>query len=363
MNLKWQLKIIDLYLFKQVLYPFLLGIFLATIILLSTILYDLTDWLIIESVPLSVILEYLAYKLPETVVETFPIGILFGTIYGLGRLNQKKEITALRMGGISLFRVILPLTILGIMVSLFTYGLNEHVVPHTNQRAHNIYQSHILQNSTGDVQEDIYFEDNGRLFHAGIYNQETAEINNILILNDSHQNKYPRALTAPEGSVRENIWLLKEGKIHSYNQEGFLEAVDNFEEMEIEISRDFTALYGQQQSGGQMSLEEIRNRIQISEMGGAPTSSLLVDYHLELATSFAPLILLWIGAPLSLGKEKGRATSIMLTIIIIFLYYILQSTLASLGRNNIINPILSAWFPHLFFLLVGGFLLFQQKFK
>ena len=355
----WNKKLIDLYIFKQVLYPLMIGILLIKVIMLSGFLYEMADLIIIEQIPVAEVVELLIYQLPEIIVETFPMAILFGTIYGLGRLNRDNEFTALRMGGVSLYRLVIPLVILGVLVSGLTFLLNERVVPWANHRAQNIIRLSILKQAAPDVQEDVFFEGpEGRLFFVNEFNEELGRVFNIVIFNKSSQSKYPEIITAERGEIRENIWFLSEGVIHSYDEHGQLELAGDFEDMEIQVARDISSLYGRQRTPREMSRRELKSEIELFQKSGISVVSLVVDYHLKLATPFIPLIFILIGAPLSLGKNSSRAAGIVFTIVIIFLYYFMQSLLRSLGRNGMIPPLAAAWTPNIVFALAGLVLIY-----
>src|SRR6056297_2768014 len=151
--LKNKVKLMDKYIIKEVSFPFVLGVFIITVILIGNYFFQLTDLIIVKKVPVSLVSQLLVYKIPSVMVETFPIAILFATMTGIGRLNRENEITALRMGGVSVFRLIIPLLIVGITVSGLTFILNEKVVPWSNHQANNIIRETILKDAMPDPQE------------------------------------------------------------------------------------------------------------------------------------------------------------------------------------------------------------------
>src|SRR6056297_3950103 len=141
---KKRITLLDKYNIKVITFPFLTSVIIITIILLGNYLFQLTDLIIVKDVPIYLVLKLLFYNLPDIIVRTFPIAILFSTMTGIGRLNRENEITAFRMGGISLYRLIVPVLIVGILISGLTYVLNEEVVPWANHKAKNIIRNTIL---------------------------------------------------------------------------------------------------------------------------------------------------------------------------------------------------------------------------
>ncbi len=366
MKLDWKGKIIDIYLIREVIQPFLTGVIIVTIIMLSSFLFQLTDLLIVKDVPLADVGRLLLFQLPELVVETFPIAILFAIMTGLGRLSQENEFTALRMGGVSLYRLFMPLIVIGLIISGMTFILNERVVPWSNHQARNIIRLNILKEVMPEVKEDVFFTGpDGRIFYVESFNEEEAELEKIMIYNvRKNRDEFPEVITAQRAEINQNNWLLKDGVIHRYNQAGQLDMESRFAKMQIEITEDTTKFFGEQKTTAEMNRAELKKEIALFAKSGIDVSSLLVDYHLKLATSLTPLIFILLGTPLSLGKNESRILNIIFTIAIIFLYYLLISLSRSLGRNGMLSPLLAAWLPHLIFAVIGlTLLVFREKWQ
>ncbi|MFW5856015.1 MAG: LptF/LptG family permease [Bacillota bacterium] len=359
---KWRGKTIDIYIFKQIVKPFLVGVGIIGVIMLSSFLYQLADLIIVKNIPLIEVLQLLFYQLPEIIVQTFPMAVLFAVISGLGRLSRENEFTALRMGGVSIYRLIIPLLVFGLIVSGMTYMLNEEIVPWSNHKARNIVRVSMLQETNPEIQEDVFFEGpRDRLFYVTEYDEDAGELRRVVIFELPDDGKFPEVITAARGYVGESTWRLEEGFIHSYDRDGYLELESNFGEMEVEITRDVENFFGQQRTPSEMSREELSEEISLFRDSGIDVTSLLVEYHLKLAVPFTPLIFVLLGTPLSLGNKESRALDIVFTIIVIFLYYLILSLSRSLGRNGMINPLLSAWLPNGIFVVLGVILLIWRE--
>ncbi len=360
----WKKKIIDLYILKELAYPFIIGIMIITIIMLSNYLFQLTDLIIVKNVPIKLVLKLLFYYLPEIIVETFPMAILFATITGMGRLSRENEFTALRMGGISLPRLLLPLIIMGIIISGLTFVLNENIVPWSSHQARNIIRQTILQDAMPDIQENVFFQGpKGRIFFVESYRENTSKLSNIMIYYRDKDKKgdFPPVITAKKGSIKENTWLLSDGIIHEYDKDGYLSMESHFDQMEIEVTQESKQFFGEQRTTSEMSRRELKEEIDLFKNSGINVSSLYVDYHLKLARPLAALLFILIGTPLSLTRKENRIASILMTISIIFFYYLMLSINRSLGRNGYLPPLVAAWLPNILFAIVGIILIIWRE--
>jgi len=358
---KNRIKLMDKYIIKEVVYPFILGVFIVTIILIGNYFFQLTDLIIVKKVPVYLVIQLLGYKTPSVMVETFPIAVLFATMTGIGRLNRENEITAIRMGGISFFRLIIPLLVVGITVSVMTFILNEEIVPWANHKANNIIRETILKEAMPDPKEEVFFKGpQGRLFYVNEYDKDAGEISNIVIY-ETEKNKFPEVITAKRGLIKENRWLLDSGIVHQYDKNGKIIFESKFDKLEIELTDEMKELYGSQKSSSEMSREELGERIALFKKSGINVDSLMVDYHLKLAEPLAALIFVLISVPLSLSGKESRTLNLIFTIIIVFLYYVILSFSRSFGKNQILPPLAAAWLPNLIFLIFGFVLLYWRE--
>lgn len=357
--------LIDIYLFKQVIKPYIIGVTIITIIMLSNFLFQLTDLIIVKNIPIIRVVELLFYQLPDIIVQTFPMAVLFAIMTGLGTLSRQNEFTALRMGGISVYRLIVPLVVFGLLISGFTFYLNEKVVPWSNHQANNIIRGSILREASPEIKENVFFEGpDNRHFYVREYDRDKNLLKNIIIYNIDSNNDYPQIVTANEGEIGDKIWVLRNGNIFDYDKQGYLKVETQFDKMDIEIAEDVENFFGEQRTPSEMSREELRKEIELFRDSGINVDSLLVEYHLKLAMSFTPLIFVLIGAPLSLVNNESRTMNIILTIVTIFAYYLILSLSRSFAKNGMITPLLAAWIPNTVFTSFAILLLiFQEKWQ
>ena len=117
---------------------FMLGVAGFILIMITDLLFTLTDLIINRGVPFLIILKLLIYKLPAIMVLTYPVSTLFAVTMTMGRLGKDSEITALRTSGVNLLRISLPIFGLALFISMMAFLMDERVVPYTNHVSENI---------------------------------------------------------------------------------------------------------------------------------------------------------------------------------------------------------------------------------
>ena len=351
------MKIIDKYLTLEFIKPFFIVLFALTVIMISTFLFQLTDFIIIKKVPVLTVIKLLLYKLPSFVVETLSMAVLFSTLLALSRLVKDSEYTALRMGGITFSRLIIPLLVLGLLISGVTYFLNERLVPWANTRYENIKDTLINQKEKPYLEEDLFFKgEQNKYFYIKKLDQREHKVNYVLI----YDLKNSQLLTAQRGTVKDNILKLKGGIISELASDGYLEKQSEFNSKTIDLKRNITELINKQKKPSELNRSELKERIKIFKQSGLDTTKLLVEYHFKLAQSLACLIFVLIGAPLSIKSDRGRIVGIIISVVIIFVYYVLLSLSKSLGKNGLLTPFFAAWLPNLIFVILGSALIFKE---
>ena len=126
------LRRLDLYVLKEVLPFFGLGLSLYTFALFTTRLFDLMDLLIYKGAALGVVINLLSYMLPEILSLAIPMSLLLGVLLGMNRLSMDSEYLALRSLGISLGRLLRPVLILAALLFCCNIYLTFSVVPRAN---------------------------------------------------------------------------------------------------------------------------------------------------------------------------------------------------------------------------------------
>lgn len=358
----FKISLVDKYLIREFLKPFIFFVFALTIIMISSFLFELTDLIIIKKVPVDTVLKLLLYKLPDVMVQSFSISILFSTLLSMSQFVKNNEFTALRMGGISLHRLILPVLIIGILVSALTFFTNEKIVPWTNHEAENIVRRTILQKGLPNLQEGVFFKIDDRYFYIDSIDNKSGTLNNILLYEFDEEEEFPMIITADKGVFKNKIWNLRQGVMHEFDKGGNLIGQSDFNQLKLNINEKLKNFYGEQRTTSEMSREQLKKDIKIFQDSGISVNSLLVDYHLKLSKVFASVIFILVGVPLSIKSSKGKTFGLIVSIIIIFIYYVSISFCRSLGRNEILSPLLAAWLPNVVFGVIGIYLVLKEEY-
>lgn len=123
------IKKIDGYLLKHFLgllaITFLICIF---ILLMQFVWMHVTD-LVGKGVEVGVLMEFFIYAVASVVPLALPLAILLASLMTFGNLGEKSELTAMKAAGVSLFRIMRPLTIALFFICMGAFGFSNYVLP------------------------------------------------------------------------------------------------------------------------------------------------------------------------------------------------------------------------------------------
>jgi lipopolysaccharide export system permease protein len=127
------MKLLDHYIARELIAPFLFGVGAFTsIFIASQLFFKLTAYLA-KGAPLPEIAGLFVVRLAPMIVFTFPMAMLLATLLAYGRLSGESELIAMLACGIPFLRTAVPAFVAGALVSATGLAMNEFVVPHAGR--------------------------------------------------------------------------------------------------------------------------------------------------------------------------------------------------------------------------------------
>ncbi len=359
---KFNLSILDSYLTKEFLSPFALAVGGFAIIGIVDILFYLVELAILSGVSVFTVTRLLVYKLPGIMVLFFPMSALFATMLLFVRMAKDNELSVLRTSGIHSFRIIVPILILGMGVSLISFTVNEQLVPIANQASDNLIKRELRKTPPPSIAENTVFKDSNRFFYIKKIKSNTLE--KIVIIEQTFS--FPRIIIAQEGGWKDFKWTLYDGTIQEFDKKGHLKFVNSFDEMLINVNQNIRAYYKRQKKAKEMDSRELKDKISRLAKSGLETQALAVEYHLKKSIPTTCLVFVLIGIAYCLsfvrtGKDWwGVIISICVAVLTVGFYFFLLALFRALAKDNQIPALLGAWGPNLIYLSISSTMIYYQ---
>lgn len=120
---------IDRLILRSFIGPLVLTFTIAVFVLLMQFVWKYIDELVGKGLEFSVIAELLLYASATFVPMALPIAILFASIMTMGNFGEKYELVAMKAGGISVSRIMMPMTIVVLMLTGMAFYFANNVMP------------------------------------------------------------------------------------------------------------------------------------------------------------------------------------------------------------------------------------------
>lgn len=354
------IRILDKYIFTQLIGPFLFGFFLFVTIIAIDPLMSALQSIVNENVSLSVMGRWFLNRLPQDMIFTFPMSVLLANLLVFGRMSKDSETTALRAGGTNFFRILGPVVVFALMITIFSFVFNELVVPSCNQEARNIRRQEIMRLVEPEASENsVMRTSDGAFAYARKVFEKRGQMEKVLLEyydNEGNLNKRISAATADwDGSA----WVLKSIVEQSYSADHGLASPTTAPEMRItsieETPEDFAR---QSKKPNEMSYSELKGRIDAYERTQfMDTTEMRVGLAMKTSLPFASFFFAIIGASFGLTNNRsGAFIGFGVSILIIFIYYVLMSLFTALGKSGYLPPMLAAWAQNIIFAFAGFYI-------
>jgi len=356
------MKTIDRYIIKELLDPFIFGLAAFTLILsASMVLFDLVRSVVVMGMPILTAGQLFLYKLPSVMVYIFPMATLLAAILSFGRFSSDKELIAFRAGGISLYRLMVPVLGAGLAISLLTLAFYEVVVPESNKASQTLLvQTRMTQ--APKIQENVFIPEveQGqlkRIFYARSLKGDTMKGVIIQEFADGALNQLINAKTA---EWKDGRWIFRNGMTYILSDTGEYKHLIKFDEQLITIKYSPADFYMGDKKPEEMNFRSLKSYIDLKKKMGSNVTDLAIQLNMKLSIPFACFVFALLGAPLGLNPtRKASSIGLGISVIIIFIYYVLMFAGMSLGYMELVSPFVAAWLPNVVTGALGGYILYK----
>ena len=151
------MKIINRYLCKNFLGPFVLTFFVALFVLLMQFLWKWVDELVGKGLEIGLLLKLLFYASITLSSMAFPLAVLLASLMTFGNMGERYEIVALKSAGISIRRLMMPLAILSLVISLVAFEFSNEIIPRASVKLRMMLFDIQEQKPAFNIDEGVFY--------------------------------------------------------------------------------------------------------------------------------------------------------------------------------------------------------------
>jgi len=357
-----RVTIIDRYILKQLIFPFVMGMAGFTILLSIDPLVDAMQYIINQKIDYRIVWSWFFNRLPSDMVYTFPMAMLFAALMTIGRLSKDSELTAIKAGGISVYRISYPVLFFALLVSIGALIFNEKIVPYTNRKAKFLKEKKILKiTKSQTIEKALLRIPPDKIIYGGIVNPKIGKIFKVLLVF-LKKGQISRILIARSAAYnfKTRLWTFKDGRFYLIDDKDS-RLKSRFRMMVLKLNITPAKFKRKEKRPREMSMKELRKYIEeCAAIGSENLLPLKVDFYLKTSIPFASFIFAFIGIAMGLRPNRGGAfIGFGTSIIVIFVYYVIMSFGRSYGRAGVLPPAAAAWIQNVVFAIVGIYYIYK----
>ena len=389
-----KLRIFDRYIFSQVAWSTLMGVLVLTgVMVLGTVFKEMERLLgDTSSLPILAVLQFISYVIPYSLIFTIPWALLTAILLVFGRMSADNEMTALRMTGMAMWRICLPVFILAIAMSGVCFWVNIHLAPMAKTKIKRLFYDLALDDPAvlfqpGKVLEKfpgyrIYTKkrDGNKLWDVEIVKTQQGQM-----------EQYIRAERAEIVITPGNTdFMLKLSKCHVETSSGDQtpppppstataavaipeddpsSAIQSADLKEMFLTFPLSELKAKTEriSNSMKSTTELWTEVTTgnSIVNGEPMSKSLIsavrtELSLRYSFSLVAIVFCLVGIPLAITAQR-RETSVgfALSLLVAVCYQVFVILASNLAEKRGAYPHLLMWLPTIIFTIVGARLFYK----
>lgn len=189
------MSIISRYILRLHIAPFIFGSMLVMFLFLFQFLLKNVDQLLGKGLSLWLIVQLIVLNLSWMVVLAVPMGVLFSTLMAFGNMSSVHETTIIKSSGGSLLKMMKPVIISGIILTLLLFWFNDEILPEANHRAKVLMMDIQRKKPTFSIESGKFSQEldgytifarqvdsiDGKLYGVTIY--DNRNVNNVNIIS------------------------------------------------------------------------------------------------------------------------------------------------------------------------------------
>jgi LPS export ABC transporter permease LptG len=347
------MRILDRYLMKHLSIAVVFCSFTLIFLVLMADLFDHLTELMRNKAPFGLIFSYYLNLAPFAFVQTIPWATLLGCIFLLVNLNTHNELLAMKVSGLGISRIILPLLYIGFLIGTVTFLVNDRIVPLTFRRAQAILEQNIEQQipvgrtSQTVIRNFTYFSMKNQLYYAKTFDVSENLLENVIIFAFDENHRVRRKLYAKEARWLGSSWKLFNVTDYETDAQGKIvgepsASAESAYEPLTETPQEFLNAASE---SAFLSYRDLKEHILRLKENGLQAYSEAVELHFKLAAPSHSLIMMLIAVCFlaATRRKKVIALNVLYSIALVFSFHVMGAFALAMGKTGTLPPFLSAW--------------------
>jgi len=184
--------------------PALATFFIVVFVLLMQFLWRYVDELVGKGLEWNIILQLMFYASFTFVPMALPISILLASLMTFGNLGERYELVAMKAAGISLRKVMMPLGLFSLLVSVGAFYYSNIIFPYANLKFRSTLYDVRQKKLSLNIREGIFYSGlQGYIIRIGTKEPDGSTIRKVMIYDHSQFQGNTKLVMADSGRMQQ----------------------------------------------------------------------------------------------------------------------------------------------------------------
>lgn len=344
------------------------ALFALVVLFVLVDLFNQLDKFLDHKTPGIVVVEYYFSYIPQIIELITPIAIMLAGLFAVGRLSNLNEITAMRAGGVSSLRLLMPIVVVGLLISGLQLYFNGWVVPVASRTKVEIERRYLGGESGRNVLTDLFFRESPTV-NIGISRYDIdARQGNVVTIDSFVSTSQPRIAaqwtiqTITWDSIT-NSWIgtdIVRRTFPADSADTF--TVESVPKQRIPFTTQHSEIMRLQQSIDEMTFTELEQHIATLRKGGKYTRVLEIDLAGQWAFPFINVLVILLTVPFAAVRKRGGvAVNVSLAMVISISYIAFAKISQAIGATTDLAPWIVGWSSNFTFGCIGLMVVYRFR--
>lgn len=313
-----------------------------------------------NDVSASTLLRYFRFQIFTVLNWTLPISVLVATLVTFGMLAKNNEVTAIKSGGVSLYRVAAPIIAVAVLISLLAYFILDFVLPYANQRVYEIKRRIEGKTAISTNAQKLWYLGKGRyIFNFLAYDTNARQLTQVQVFEfDPATFRLTRRVYAERATWNGQAWAFENGWMRSFTDDGESTFTPIREPLALfypETPEDFAT---EVTPPDQMTYAQLRRYIATLRQSGYAAEELAVKLYAKTSWPALSIVMALIAMPFAfrIGPRRGALYGVGIALVLGIIYWMVFAVFTKFGEVGNLPPLLSAWSANILFALAAVYM-------
>lgn len=339
------------------LYFFVAFLFFFMVFFVNQILLTVED-LLAKSAPFKDVMRIMWYSLPFIIAQSAPFATLVGFLICLGGMMSNNEILIFRASGFSFFRLLRPVMVLGIIISIASFFVNDYLLPLGTMKYNQLIRE--IMHSTPTVELESNSVKKLDQSHIVIGNVEGSTVSDIVLFDTKDDED--RIIVAGESSL---VGARSEGVLMQLDMnDATVLSINKRKRKDYDVISsgktvlnvfDSAVLGVLSKSAREMTtydlskeIKEMKIRAETNPKEKKRLKLWVMEFHKKFALPFGSIFFAFLAFSIAFlfGKHNGQTLGLLVGLIICVLYWAMQIMGQLFVQKVGLSPFWCIWVPN-----------------